>query len=622
MFQTRICSFLFLLLAIGGYQFAFAQGLVGQRMKLTGRWNGTAFEVLRAQERDSREDAQRGRVSGHPQSIDSTARTMRIGPFLIEWNDHTRFSGISSAELSPTHAVEVSGKRIGQAHLLASAIEPGDDNPERIQLLGSVSEGDRQADGSLQVTIFDLSVTIPKNKYIPGSELTRRPDDRPPDSPLTVTILGAPVTFGGKLETKTRYRHNLSLDPKRADETFRLDQELSLRVFTLLTENISVFLEGKTLYEKELYERLDRKKLSWSFERGETWLYASNLFDSKFSLQVGRQNIREPRSWWWDKDLDAVRLHYDHRYWHAELSVAQQLGNVSTQEDWNDPNQVGVFRLLGHSAWSWAKSQRFDTFFLYQNDHSGKRTINQIVKEDREDDSDAALVWLGSRTSGKLNLDWFGDLDYRAEGAWVGGEEKLLDFKKDEKRSGYVRLKSAASRKVSGWAFDSGLVWAPDWPGRPTLILGYAFGSGDSDPEHGTDHTFRQSGLFQNKSRLRGVTRFRYYGELLQPELSNLHLWTLGMGFRFWKESSIELVYHRYYQVDPAPFLRSARIDIDPLGLNRSIGEEWDLIIGMEEWNNFVVKVFGSLFRVGSAYGHQHAGEIASSVILQLDYNF
>jgi alginate production protein len=622
MHQTKISSLVLLLFAICGYQFAFAQGLIGQRMKLTGRWNGTVFEVIRAQERDSREDSQRGRVSGHPQAIDPTARTMRIGPFLIEWNDHTRFSGISSTELSPAHAVEVSGKHIGQAHLLASAIEPGDDSPDRVQLLGSVSEGDRQADGSLQVTILDIPVTIPKNKYIAGSELTRRPDDRPPDSPLTVTILGAPVTLGGKLETKTRYRHNLSLDPDRADETFRLDQELSLRVFTLLTENVAMFLEGKALYEKELYDRLGRRKLSWSFERGETWLYASNLFDSRFSLQVGRQNVREPRSWWWDKDLDAVRLHYDHRYWHAELSVAQQLGSVSTQEDQNDPEQVGVFRLLGHSAWSWAKNQRLDMFFLYQNDHSGKRTIGQTVKEDQEDESDAALVWVGSRTSGKIDLDRFGDLDYRAEGAWVGGRETLLDFKKDADRPGSRRLKSVEARNVHGWAFDSGLTWAPDLPGRPTLIFGYAFGSGDSNPEHGTDHAFRQSGLFQNKSRLRGVTRFRYYGELLQPELSNLHLWTLGLGFRFWKESSIELIYHRYYQVDPAPLLRGARIDIDPLGQRSNIGEEWDLIIGMEEWDNFVVKVFGSLFRAGSAYGHQRSGEIASSLILQLDYNF
>ena len=43
-------------------------------------------------------------------------------------------------------------------------------------------------------------------------------------------------------------------------------------------------------------------------ERGETWLYMSHLFGSNFSLQVGRQNLREPRSWWWDKDLDALRL--------------------------------------------------------------------------------------------------------------------------------------------------------------------------------------------------------------------------------------------------------------------------------------------------------------------------
>jgi alginate production protein len=81
-----------------------------------------------------------------------------------------------------------------------------------------------------------------------------------------------------------------------------------------------------------------------------------------------------------------------------------------------------------------------------------------------------------------------------------------------------------------------------------------------------------------------GVNYFHYYGELLQPELSNMQIWTTAVGFRFWQSSSVEFVYHLYHQVHPAAFLRNARIDADPTGKRRAIGQEWDVVVGLQEW--------------------------------------
>ena len=176
-------------------------------------------------------------------------------------------------------------------------------------------------------------------------------------------------------------------------------------------------------------------------------------------------------------------------------------------------------------------------------------------------------------------------------------------------------------RTVNGWGFDSSLSWAMPWWIKPTFTLGYAVGSGDRNPESGGDHSFRQTGLHANKGRFRGVNRFRYYGELLRPELSNLHIWTSALGFRFWRSSSVEFVYHYYRQVRAADFLRDAAIKADPLGRRLSIGHEWDLIIGMREWKHVDLELIGAMFRAGSAFGPL-AGRNAFTTILQFTYNF
>jgi alginate production protein len=453
------------------------------------------------------------------------------------------------------------------------------------------------------------------------SGLTRRPDERRPAEQLTLMLLERPLTIGGELKAASEYKGNFSLTKNPKDDVLSLKQKLQLELLYPLTENTSLFLEGEATYEAEPFSEATSLKPKRAIERGQTWLFVGNLLQSNFSLQIGRQSLSDRRSWWWDEDLDAVRLHYDLRRLHAELTLAQQMGNISTDPHENKPTADHVLRLLGNTAWLWTRDQRLDGFFLYQNDHSSRQSIGQLVKNEREDPSDATLLWLGARASGELDLDRLGDLSYWLDGAWVGGRERLLDFKKDKKRKNHLRVSSRLKRNVAGWGLDTGLSWETKLPWHPTLTLGYAFGSGDRTPERGTDHSFRQTGLQANKVRFGGVTRFRYYGELLDPELSNLHIWTAALGFRFWRSSSIEFLYHFYRQVYPAPFLRDSRLKADPEGKGQTIGQEWDMVIGLRGWEHLEVEFSSGLFRAGSAYGPL-SGETAYITTLKVKYNF
>ena len=77
----------------------------------------------------------------------------------------------------------------------------------------------------------------------------------------------------------------------------------------------------------------------------------------------------------------------------------------------------------------------------------------------------------------------------------------------------------------------------------------------------------------------------------------------------------------KYWQVEPAPFLRDAAIDADPEGERRTIGQEWDLVISIQHCTPFEMNLIGSIFRSGSAYGPL-SGETAYKVALEVNLSF
>ena len=149
----------------------------------------------------------------------------------------------------------------------------------------------------------------------------------------------------------------------------------------------------------------------------------------------------------------------------------------------------------------------------------------------------------------------------------------------------------------------------------------FSLGSGDQDPDEGPNRAFRQTGLHDNNGRFRGVDRFRYYGELLRPELSNLEIQQVALGVPLFRSSSLEVIYQRYRQVYAAPYLRESRLQTEPDGFHTDIGSEWDVVLGIEEWKHLETEVVGSMFRAGRAYGARE-GERAFLLILKVDVNF
>lgn len=453
----------------------------------------------------------------------------------------------------------------------------------------------------------------------PQQPVTIDPGENRPDEQFQTLLFGRPLTIGGAYEVQPRYEDNYRLTDDRSDELAGIDQELKIELLYRLNDTAVLFLQGKAFYEADLYSARDDKEFVEGIGWSQSWLFLDHIFDSDFSLQVGRQKFADRRQWWWNDELDALRLYYQYGSVHAELATAEQLVVKSSDELDIDAAREDLFLLLGDVIWRWADKQEVGLFYLSQFDHSEVEPVGALVDDDRDDKSDAELHWVGARAFGKFKVRYVGKLAYWLDAAMVTGRDTVRDF--NDAGGNRRRVDAVVESDVLGWGVDAGIRWRLPLPFDPNLSLGYARGSGDTARNDSGDTAYRQSGLHRNRVRFEGEQRFFYYGEVLRPELSNLEIWTAAAGVPIFSQSSIDLLYHRYAQVAPTPGLKDTKLDRDPTGQSGDLGEELDLIVSLDEWKHVQAQFVAGAFRAGNAFGAA-SGETSGVVQLKLRYSF
>jgi alginate production protein len=256
------------------------------------------------------------------------------------------------------------------------------------------------------------------------------------------------------------------------------------------------------------------------------------------------------------------------------------------------------------------------SFWLNNNDSSGAPASGTLFAPDTEDASDAKLRWIGLRAAGEARYESGHRFGYRADTAWLSGREVQTQF--TERADGQLSTGSSNERSVSGRAWDIGAYWR--LLDIATFSLGLANGCGGTSSDT-ADNNFRQTGLQENKGRVAGVKRLRYYGELLDPQLANLRIATMGVGLRFLDNSSVELLQHRYRQQVASSQLSGSRLSEDPEGANRDIGREMDLFIALREWRHAEVTLLLARFRPGAAFATDRR-DPAHAIELGAAFNF
>jgi alginate production protein len=436
-------------------------------------------------------------------------------------------------------------------------------------------------------------------------QLTEREDKNRVEHPWTYSLFENPLTATGEYEITLEDTDPIDSGPAKEDR-LRLEQQLEGELFYTLGEPLSFFVQGSVHFDRDLLRETPDRVDDWYVERGEMWVFAGDLFESGVDLDVGRLQFEDDRRWWWDEELDAVRLAWEGGPGDAfgvEVALASELGPNRSDRSHLDADDQDRLRVLGSLSWDIAPNHGFELFALYEADRSGHAPLGASIAPSHEDKSDAHLFWLGPRVLGAFSSESSWILGYWIDSGWVQGRDLTTEYG-DPDAAGRLPVEAVLRREVSGWALDLGLLAIAAVPLQPRVTLTYAVGSGDGGGgSH--DHAYRQSDIQANETSFGGVRRFPHYGRLLDPELSNIAIATAGAGISLFRSSSLDVVYHYYRLIHRADSLRNSNSSFDTVfdGRHRDVGHAIDVELAIEEGDRFEFELSGSVLRAGSAFG-------------------
>ena len=466
---------------------------------------------------------------------------------------------------------------------------------------------------------LSAAAASPRRAEGPTEAKVRRVDDRRPEQPRTVSLWSTPVELSGSWEYSDERRHNFDLNLARERNRRVREHEFKLEARALLGADFSAFVQAVGVHELRRTQGTVEPLRTRALERGEMWLQWDRLGGTAWALQVGRVPLIDRRAWWWDDDLDAVRLRYADGPWRLDTGLSRTLARVSSADSGIPAAERGVLRHWGQAGWTWAPRHTLEAFWLLTADRSGTPVAGSARNPALDPDkSDLRGRWRGLRASGEARWAGGSRFSYWADAARLSGSELRTAF--STAANGAVTAGATQQRRVRGNGLDLGATFAWGVPLRPSLTLGYARGSGGEDSDT-LDANFRQTGLHENKARLAGVKRLRRYGALLQPDLSNLAVHTAATGLRVLSNSSIELVLHRYRQGVPSAAVAGSRLSQAPLGLDTRLGREIDLFIALREWSRLELTLGYARFTPGAAFAANRR-DSANALEVGLAVNF
>ena len=431
--------------------------------------------------------------------------------------------------------------------------------------------------------------------------LTVREDKRRPLQPWHADTAAGRLTLSGELATDLSFARREALGTGEPPvKHWQWNQEADFEAFLMINPNLSVFAQVRGAQE------LRRSAISAGtrgmrfLERGEFWVRAETESLPRWSFEVGRLHFEDERRWWWDAELDGLRLAWEGE--HADLSVAlaQEILPARSNESHVAASQEGILRILLEGAWNPFKEQTFEFFALHHSDRSAAQREGLVLANRRADPSDARLTWAGARWMGAQHFGHEGLMGYWLDGAYLTGNDTRGVY--EPHAPGESEVTSVRRRSVRGWSFDAGAHLLLPLALEPRLFAGHAKGSGGSS-NGPRDHAFRQSGLAPNESGFGGVQRFPHYGLALNPELSNISITTLGVGITVAESSSLDLVYHHYRMVNTSGELCASGLDLTLDGVHRNLGWGLDLVLALEERERLEFEFTAAYFQADKTLG-------------------
>lgn len=565
----------FVLLALGAAAQDLSAVRVGQWVELKGKLDEQGRFVVSSLEAQAPSDAEE--LLGEVESIDAAAQNFRLLGRTIWIDERTRFEQTSFAKLAGTR-VRAQLRWRSNGRLEARQVYARGAGRDRIT--GRLDEFRSQPDGSRSGRVLGFEVLFPITTALDHPEalaglalapekMRASPGGPPVERDLEDSIpasirLGTNLTLGFLFEDKTWEEQNFDLDDAARGDRLRCRTYLRAALHWTPSEEVELMLSPRFEWDARYVEGgADQRvgKLHWN----EAFVALHDLPVAGLGLYAGRQLYDDEREWIYKQNLDALRLHWSGGGLSADLS-ASRIFDDGDDFDLHSENRIGYFATTDekHHIAFWFVDRRDDREPRNYPFHYGLRALGEFLP--------------------RTNC-WF-------ELSGLRGYDNDLNLR--------------------GWGYDAGLTWKPRALAPFYFGIGHAFGSGDDRSTTTSDEGFRQTGLQKNNGKFGGVANFRYYGEVLDPELSNLSITTIDIGFRPWSRVSVDLVWHDYAEVALADSLRNTNLRMQPDGQHRWLGQETDVVIGFRTHPSWDLNLIFGVFRPGSAFPDADAASEAS----------
>lgn len=384
------------------------------------------------------------------------------------------------------------------------------------------------------------------------------------------------------------------LEGDKKDDDTENTIELKIEHEYKFNRQFTSFIDVDFSVERETKEKEGSYFKAGEFSRGDTFIeydFSEGKLDR--TITAGTQSISSDSGWWWDDDLDLVALSMDKDNWEVKTAIGVPFVDpiFGKKIDLEDQD---IWRVFGEFEWEYRKDHKAALLLLSEFDTSKGQSVGDVVSAKDNDDEDNKINWVGMRYSGEWFKKGRQPVEYWLDIATVYGEEVKYDFKGIDDANGdetvFDLTEEIETTDIAGWGLDLGAILPTRLPGEPEFKFGFATTSKDANLENKIDGTFRQTGLHDNK-----------YGMVLEPELSNLTIMTLGVEFEPVSDVKIEIMYYDFRQVVAQKKPKDIDADVDFTGASKNIGTEIDIELEISIWDPLEFAFSFGIFKAGDA---------------------
>ena len=304
-------------------------------------------------------------------------------------------------------------------------------------------------------------------------------------------------------------------------------------MYKLDLEKFSFFTDDRIAFSFENYQ--DKWYRGLYFDINQLFLKTHNINYNLLNFIIGRKKIKDYNSLFYNSSLDLVGFYNLNDLFLYKLYIGSRFSNLRLNDEYNlfDSDIRKIRFIIFNSSYQYSFNGFFSLIGVYED---------------------------STHT----------DLIEKRKGKWISlGVRDILNVLIDDKLLYYANLSFLSgeiNNSITGNSFFAGFLYSPKRWENKSIGISFAYASKD----------YFQPYISNNKSDfLSKNLSFKYFGEFLDPMLSNLDIFSF-----YFKGEGIDyiymLAYHKYLKIDKEKALYLSRyINNTSDGLN--IGDEIDL---------------------------------------------